>query len=187
MTPSELKKIKAAVASAAAALLAREENDDVTAESLAEELAESVVSEVVSTYEEIQAKAYNLVVVAQFRPLQGAGPSYMAAVGPLSTRAKARAREVGERFAWDYKTRRGNGGYVLVPLIRDPSQAWDEARAAHVEVIKERAEEMFSLSANPFGPACTCGLPDHPRYNSLGDEAVLTCPLHPEGRNEGDS
>ena len=67
-TPGELNKIKAAVAEAAAALLARESNEETTAESLAEELADAVVSTVVDTYEEIQAKSYNLVVVAAFEP-----------------------------------------------------------------------------------------------------------------------
>lgn len=152
-------------------------SDPENAELSAEEVAEKVIS----AYEAAQAATNNLIVLGHFRLEDDS--SYVAAVGPLSTRATARARGVGERFAWDYKTRRGTGKYVLVPLIRDPNQAWDEARAAQVDTIKEATG--FALSADPFGPVCLCGLPEHPRYNSLGDAAQLACPLHPEGRNDG--
>lgn len=128
LTPSELNKIKAAVASAAAALLARESNEDITAETLADEISEAMTNTMIETYEEIQATKYNLIVLGHFRLEDDT--SYVAAVGPLSTRAQQRARAVGERFAWDYKTRSGTGQYVLVPLIRDPAKAWDEARNA---------------------------------------------------------
>jgi len=178
-----MKKIKAAVASAAAALLARDSNEDVTAESLAEELASSMIESMVSAYEEIQAKSYNLVVLGHFRLSET--ESYAAAVGPLSTRAVQRARDMGEHFAWDYKTRKGTGKYTLVPLVRTANEAWDEARAAQARLLVEYVQGGPVLSADPFGPACICGLPDHPRYNSLGDEADLTCPQHPEGRTDG--
>lgn len=176
-----MNKIRAAVASAAAALLARESNEETTAESLAEELAEAVTETVVEAYENIQAKSYNLVVVAHFQTPDG--KSHATAVGPLSTRAAQRARDVGARFAWDYKTRTGTGKYVLVPLIRDPNEAWDEARASQVAQIIEVTRP--SLSLDPFGPVCICGLPEHPRYNSLGDAAELICPLHPTKENDG--
>lgn len=181
MTPSELNKIKAATASAVAALLARESNEDSTAESLAEEIAEAMIESMIDTYEAIQAKSYNLVVVASFALPEG--DTYTAAVGPLSTRAKQRARDVGARFAWDYKTRTGSGRFSVLPLIRDPSEAWDEARAAAADLVSDSIPTGPVLSANPFGPACICGLPEHPRYNSLGDLADLVCPLHPEESN----
>lgn len=152
-------------------------SDPENAELSAEEVAEKVIA----AYEGVQASTHNLIVLGHFRLSET--ESYVAAVGPLSTRAVARARGVGERFAWDYKTRTGTGKYVLVPLVRDPNQAWDAARAAQIEVIKEWTG--FSLSRDPFGPVCLCGLPEHPRFNSLGDAAQLACPLHPGGRDDG--
>jgi hypothetical protein len=177
MTPGELNKIKSAVAKAAADLLARNSNEETTAESLAEELADMVAETVVEAYEEIQAKSYNLVVVAQFE-LNG-NHRYTAAVGPLSTRAQQRARDVGERFAWDYKTRKGTGRYTLMPLIRNPSEAWDEARAleAHTLEYIEARTDRGSLSSDPFGPACTCGL-DTALLQEQGK--YFQCPRHPE-------
>lgn len=139
--------------------------------------AEEVAEKVIDAYEAEQARTHNMIILGHFRLNES--ESYVAAVGPLSTRAPARAREIGQRFAWDYKTRRGTGKFVLVPLIRNPNEAWDEARNMQVETVREAATRG-ALSSDPYGPACTCGLPEHPRYNSLGDEAQLSCPRHPE-------
>lgn len=128
LTSGETDKIKAAVAQATAALLARESNADITAEKLADEITEAVTGTVIGMYEEFEETKRNLIVLGHFRLEDDT--SYVAAVGPLSTTAPARARAVGERFAWDYKTRTGSGRYVLVPLIRDPAKAWDDARNA---------------------------------------------------------
>lgn len=147
----------------------------------AELSAEEVAERAIAAYEAVQAKTHNMIVLGHFRLSET--ESYVAAVGPLSTRAQAAARGVGERFAWDYKTRKGTGKYVLVPLIRNPNEAWDEARSMQVEAVREAATRG-ALSSDPYGPACTCGLPEHPRYNSLGDLAVLMCPRHPE-ENDG--
>lgn len=210
-----MNKIRAAVAEAAAALLARESNEESTAESLAEELAETVVDAMVETYEAIQARSYNLVVVASFQ--EPGGNVFTAAVGPLSTRAQQRARDMGERFAWDYKTRQGTGRFTLVPLVRNANEAWDEARRASLaefehtlgsvtpgvetsyepmrfelsDEVRARIRAQWQMDpgilVRKYGPACLCGLPDHPRYNGLGDPADMTCPLHPEREGEGDS
>lgn len=181
---------------AVAAVLGSEENESLTAEEVAEKTIEA--------YEAEKAKANNLIVLGHFRISET--ESYVAAVGPLSTRATARAREVGERFAWDYKTRRGTGQFVLVPLIRNPNEAWDEVRLAQlIEYeghlgsitpgiapgyepmrfdIPEATRARIAASAmeaveNTTVPACTCGLPNVRL-------AVDVCARHPEGR-EGDS
>lgn len=168
MTPGELNKIKSATAKVVADLLAREENADKSAEDIAEDIADAVTESTVTAYEEIQAKAYNLVVVASFKLPDGT--VHTAAVGPLSTRAKQRAREVGERFAWDYKSRRGEGKYTLVPLIRNPNEAWDEARAQEANAL-EYVVLRAALSSDPFGPVCLCG---------LDPKGELICPRHPK-------
>ena len=203
MTPGEHAKISKAVAE----LLSRESNTDLTAE----ELSEEITSTVVEIYEEIQAKAYNLIVLGHFRLSET--ESYVAAVGPLSTRATARAREVGERFAWDYKTRRGTGKFTLVPLVRNPAEAWDAARTAQ---LLEYEGHMGSVTPGiePTYEPMRFDLPDdvrlriatevepQPYYATGGEpyEKGLTCacgiesvrggahvcPRHPEGR-EGDS
>lgn len=164
LTPGELTKVGKLVAD----LLARPDNSELSAEELGREVAETIIS----AYEEAQAKSYNLIVLGHFR--LESDKSYVAAVGPLSTRAPMRARGVGERFAWDYKTRTGTGKYTLVPLVRDPSEAWDEARASQVKAVVQAAEKA-ALSSDPFGPTCICGL-----------RGALVCPRHPEGEGRSD-
>lgn len=107
---------------AVASVLGDPENAELTAEEVAEKA--------IQAYEEQLAKTHNLIVLGHFRLNET--ESYVAAVGPLSTRATARARGVGERFAWDYKTRKGAGKFVLVPLIRNPNEAWDDLRLSHL-------------------------------------------------------
>lgn len=205
MTPGELTKISKQVAD----LLGRDSNSELSAEELAQEVTEKIVS----AYEEIQAKAYNLVVVASFCLEDGS--VYTAAVGPLSTRAQQRARAVGERFAWDYKTRKGTGKFTLVPLVRDPSQAWDEARRELLEEyhgvlqsvtpgVEASYEPMrFEMSTKirnriqadwqvdpeillrKFGPHCLCGRYTFPEKTNLGDPVTLGCPLHQEEGSDG--
>lgn len=158
-TPGELNKIAAAVAD----LLAREGNDALTAEELAAEIAETAVA----VYEELQTKSYNLVVLGHFT-LDG-DSSYLAAVGPLSTRARQRARGVGEHFAWDYKTRTGTGKFMLVPLIRNPNEAWDEARQ---EALTEYEHHLSSITpeiGEPSYEPMRLGLSDEVRSRITAD------------------
>jgi len=188
------------VLNAVASVLGDPENADLTAEEVAEKAIEA--------YEAEQAKTHNLIVLGHFRISET--ESYVAAVGPLSTRATARAREVGERFAWDYKTRRGTGQFVLVPLIRNPNEAWDEARVAQLveyeghmgsvtpgiepgyepmrfdipdEVRKRIAASVEEVVENTAVPTCTCGM-DTTLIEAQSKYAL--CPRHPKGR-EGDS
>lgn len=214
MTPSELNKIREAAAARVASLLARESNAELSAEELAEDISSEMIDSMVETYEAIQAKSYNLVVLGHFR--LDDDTSYVAAVGPLSTRAVARARDIGERFAWDYKTRRGNGKYVLVPLIRNPGEAWDEARNAGLdeyvhhlnavtpktgaptyepmrlglsEAIRSKITADWQMDpeilARKYGPHCLCGRYTFPATTNLGDPVTLGCPAHPEERTDG--
>lgn len=201
LTSGELKKIADAVAD----LLSRDSNAETSAEELAMEVSESIVS----LYEEIQAKSYNLVIVSSFKLPDGG--VHTAAVGPLSTRAKQRARDMGERFAWDYRTRRGEGKYTLVPLVRDPREAWDEARNAGLEEYEHHLSSVtpgVEVSYEPmrldlpdavraritadwqmdpeiltrrFGPHCLCGRYTFVATTNLGDPVTKGCPLHPEG------
>lgn len=166
MTPGELNKIKSAVAHAAADLLAREGNAEVTAEELADQLADVVLGSMMEAYEAIQAKSYNLVVLGHFR--LDDDQSYVAAVGPLSTRAPQRARGVGEHFAWDYKTRRGTGKFVLVPLIRSPNEAWDDVRREGLAEFKAHLSSITS-GVEPTYEAMRFEIPDARRAQILAD------------------
>lgn len=207
-----MKKITAAVAD----LLAREGNEALSAEQLAEEIA----TEIVSQYEEIQAKSYNLIVLGHFTP--GDGSYHVAAVGPLSTRATKRAKDIGERFAWDYKTRRGTGKFTLVPLVRSPNEAWDDARKGDYDeyqafmstsvtpgvepsyeamrfeipdevraLIKADWHQDPDVIKRKYAPACTCGLSEkyiegNKGYSKHG-VPIKDCQRHPKEGSDGGS
>lgn len=158
-TLGEHKKISKLVAD----LLSRPSNSERTAEELADEIAEMAIS----SYEEMRAKTHNMIVLGHFR-LDDDDTSYVAAVGPLSTKAVASARAIGERFAWDWRTKRGHGRYVLVPLVRDPNAAWDAARAEQVRAITDHLDldhvegegnTYYATGSSPYQrtPACVCG------------------------------
>ena len=169
---------------------------------------EEAAEKVIAAYEAVQATSHNLIVLAEFRPLTGAGPAYLSAVGPLSTRAVKAAREVGERFAWDYKTRKGTGRFMLVPLVRHPHEAWDAARDAelveyehHLSAVTPGVEPTYepmrfelpeavraSITAEwqadtetlapKLGPQCLCG---------LARDGGVTCLRHPDRREGGET
>jgi hypothetical protein len=159
---------------AVAAVLMDPENSDLSAEEVAERAIAALDGQ--------RAKTHNLIVVGRFAfPEQ---ETFQAAVGPLSTRASKAAISVGERFAWDYKSKTGTGRFMLLPLLRDPGRAWDYARTqrAFPDEIKDDLETMVSNQL----PPCCCGAPleRHPSLTSAGDRiTVNVCPRHPEGRH----
>lgn len=164
---------------AVATILSDPQNAELTAEEVAEKAIEVL--------DELRSKTDNLIVLGHFRINED--ESYVAAVGPLSTRATARARGVGEHFAWDYKTRKGTGKFVLVPLIRDPREAWDHLRKEQrppLEVQQAFGEMPYYATGVPYSsvPACICGV-------KLEREQLIACPRHPGGSvpkgEEGDS
>lgn len=147
--------------------------------------AEEVAEAAISRLDEVRSTTHNLVVVGRFSfDLE---KQYMAALGPLSSRAPKAAREVGSRFAWDYKTRRGEGSFTVLPLLRNPQAAWDFLREREVPEESARKalgsitpstvgepgyepmrfnlpdEVLDRITADweptkEYGPTCTCGL-----------------------------
>lgn len=179
-TPGEIRKISKTVAD----LLSRDSNTELTSEELAAEVSEAAIS----LYEEMRSKTHNMIVLGHFRLEDDS--SFVAAVGPVSTRAPAAARSIGEKFAWDWRTKRGTGHYVLVPLVRDPNEAWDTARSEQVRSITDHLDldhvegegnTYFATGSSPYQrhPACVCG-------TRAVREGVLVCVRHPDGRGDGE-
>jgi hypothetical protein len=79
------------------------------------------------------------------------------------------ARDAGRHLAWDHKSGRGRGRFMLAPAFMKPRDAWDFYRGTGAEpVIKQALED---LPIRTTGPVCLCGL----------REGVV-CQRHPEGR-----
>lgn len=138
---------------AVAKVLADEANADLTAEEVAEKAIEA--------YEEVLSRTHRLIALGHFTyPDRG---QFVAAAGPLSTRAAKAARELGAGFAWDWKTRRGEGKFLLVPLVRHPRDAWNAARDL-LDPAGAALRDAFDavpgdVTSRRYGPTCTCGLP----------------------------
>jgi hypothetical protein len=68
-------------------------------------------------------------------PLPGMEPGYTEqlnfVVGPFST--KLQAQKAGEQFAWDPKSKRGEGKYWVVPILANGQAAWDSIRPVTVK------------------------------------------------------
>jgi hypothetical protein len=122
-----------------------------------------------------------------------------------ATQGGTAAREAGQHLAWDTKTGTGHGRFMLVPAFRSPRDAWDFFRPdGHGEEVKRLTSKMlieggwreaqgaaalkadleswvagqWAEEAHP-GPTCKCGVPEHPRFNSLGMLAEPSaCPKH---------
>ncbi|MFF4835124.1 hypothetical protein [Streptomyces sp. NPDC001315] len=82
------------------------------------------------------------------------------------------AREAGRNLAWDSKTGKGQGRFMLVPAFLKPRDAWDFYRGddGPAAVI---AQALSDLPPRTIGPVCICGLREDVR-----------CHAHPDGRTK---
>jgi hypothetical protein len=176
-------------------LLADPENEGLTAEELGERAIDLLDS--------LRAKTQNLIVVGRFG---FEDTLFEAALGPLSTRAPVAARELGQRFAYDYKTKVGHGVFKLLPILRTPAAAWDYARQQvtpapkgarenpHLplqEAVQRQISEAMAWEPNPdvlksLRPACTCALRNQvksstgSRFQTGPTPVMAPCARHPE-------
>jgi hypothetical protein len=113
------------------------------------------------------------------------GPFY--ASRPLSSEERFRevvklpntqAREAGQHLAWDSKTGRHRGRFMLVPAFMKPREAWDFYRGQEAAEIAFQAVEQF---APHLGPVCGCGLLGRTVCRWCHTEYERHCPLHDEG------
>lgn len=79
------------------------------------------------------------------------------------------AREAGQHLAWDTRTGRGRGRFLLAPAFMKPREAWDFYRGAGP--AEHIIEALAAVPPQTTGPTCLCGLREDVR-----------CHKHPEGR-----
>lgn len=96
------------------------------------------------------------------------------------------AREAGEGLAWDSKTGRGRGRFMLAPAFFRPRDAWDFYRGGKIAEAIERAAAGYTIRdvipadhlVREIVPACVCGLHTKPLCRFCGSGYQLVCPLH---------
>jgi hypothetical protein len=104
------------------------------------------------------------------------GPFY--ASRPLSSEERfrevvklpnAQAREAGQHLAWDYKTGKSRGRFMLAPAFMKPRDAWDFYRGAGPAPVI--AQALSDIPPKTIKPVCICGLREG-----------VACHAHPAGR-----
>lgn len=168
-----------------AELLDSEEHQDLPLEDMAEALADLA--------EAHYTKTHRIMVVGQISH-DGTEKPETVALGPFSARGHLDSREkwekalsgpvgarkAGEKLAWDVKTGKGRGRYMLVPVFPDPRSAWEFFRPHEIaEEVKEGFEiSIRGLSAD-VGPVCICGIRDSSGHSQVQGIAVTRgCPRH---------
>ncbi|WP_147450945.1 hypothetical protein [Streptomyces hoynatensis] len=147
-------------------------SDPQNQEKTAEEIAEAVIEKV----RETDALVSRVAVVGQIQ--EGSRPPLTVVLGPFSARgildtpekfAKATAggtaaRTAGEGLAWNPSTKVGRGRFMLAPIFKSPREAWDFHKEIPVfnppggEYFYQAAHALTAWNPEQIEPACVCGL-----------------------------
>ncbi|MDP9611575.1 hypothetical protein [Streptomyces demainii] len=155
--------------------------------------AEEVAELAIAALDEIRSRTHRLAVVGQVR-YEPQDPPQTVVLGPFSSRGiidapeKFRAtvsggtaaRDAGQGLAWDSKTGRGRGRFMLAPAFLRPRDAWDFFR-----VGREDAADITAVVAGwappEIGPVCTCGLVGEIACHVCGASYERHCFRHESG------
>ena len=137
---------------AVAKVLASPENQDKTAEQVAEE--------VVSAIDELRAKHNRLAVVARYT--WDEETYHLSVIGPFSTRASGQAQQAGEGMVGSL-AHPGKGKWMLATVYPSPRAAWDATKPTDLAQRREAARiaRMMRDDFDPWareGPQCCCGV-----------------------------
>lgn len=146
--------------------LTKEEFEELEADAL----------EILETVEEHQATSQRIIVVGQIQYKDDETP-FTVALGPYSARgvlsdpekfkkaaeSHTAAHENGGKLAWDTRTGRGRGRYMVVPVLRTARDAWDFYRGAggvdldELDVVINDLTSAMDAVPYEILPACICG------------------------------
>lgn len=142
---------------AVAAVLADEDNDEMTAEQVAEAAIRAL--------DDLRATTNRLAVVASYAWHPDEEPT-LAVLGPFSTLAKAAARRVGGEMRGT--VRGGRGKWMLVPAYANVKAAWDAVAPDPAGEAERRLEaalgtfwKRYPATYQPLAgdwARCCCGL-----------------------------
>lgn len=150
-----------------------------------------VAERVIEALDTVRATTHRMAVVGQLR-YEASGPLHTVVLGPFSARGILDSREkferaveggpaargVGQQLAWDTKTGKGDGRFLLAPAFLKPRDAWDFFRGGvPAEVVHEALEHL----PRQVGPVCSCGLRAAPACRFCGLAYERHCPLHDSG------
>lgn len=150
-----------------------------------------IPARVADALDRMRSITHRLAVVGQIQH-EAPGPVHTVILGPFSSRGVldseekflkavqggSVARQVGQHLAWDVKTGRGTGRFMLAPMFQSARDAWDfyrgEGPAEHVAEVVEHLPRSIT-------PVCACGLRARPACHFCGRAMEHHCPLHEPG------
>lgn len=153
----------------------------------------------ISALDDVRARTHRLAVVGQIQFNEAQETPYTAILGPFSSRGildsqdkflkavagPSRARQAGQDLAWDTKTGKGRGRFMLAPAFVRPRDAWDFYRLAQpapdrfawIGEALQRWEAGESRQAT-VKPVCHCGTRVREHQTSAGPVDTGPCPVH---------
>lgn len=166
-------------------ILADPGNSDRTAEEIAELCIDAL--------DEARGRTHRLLVVGQIQHHEAPGNHHTVALGPFSARGVldspekferatgggSAAREAGRGLAWDSKTGKGKGRFMLVPCFRTSRDAYDFFRESGPS--KPEWREIGDAISRDIEPACSCGLTKTFPCPQCGRESEHYCHRHSKG------
>lgn len=169
--------------------------DDLSPEEL-EDFEDDVI-DIIEAVEAHQAETLRLLVVGQIQH-DGSDKVHTVALGPYGARGKldtmekfnkaaqgsTAAHDQGGKLAWDARTGKGKGRYMVVPLLRTPRDAWDLYRtdsSINPDAVAENIVQSFGIANPDVVPSCTCGVrPESGHQNVMGIPVTRKCFRHME-------
>lgn len=153
--------------------------------------AEEVAARAIEALDDVRSKTHRLAVVGQIQ-YEAPGPVHTVILGPFSSRGildapekfqraiegGTAAREQGQHLAWDTKTGKGRGRFMLAPAFLKPRDAWDFYRGTGPA---DDVAEVIERLPKEIKPACLCGLKHRPACHSCGEAVPVVCHQHNPG------
>ncbi|MGW2513625.1 hypothetical protein ACWC0A_30375 [Streptomyces scopuliridis] len=151
-----------------------------------------IPARVADAIDDMRSVTHRLAVVGQIK-YGPQGPTHTVVLGPFRSpvhlaseeqlraalrRPCAAARDAGGHLAWDTKTGKGRGRFMLAPAFLKPRDAWDFYRG---EGPADAVAQMVEHLPREVGPTCICGLPPAPPCRFCLGEMERRCPRHDPG------
>lgn len=159
------------------------------------ERPEKIPARVAEALDARRARSHRLLVVGQIEYPEAPGTTHVVALGPFSARGVldspekflkatdggSAAREAGQGLAWDSKTGKGRGRFMLVPAFATARDAWNYFRGSGGAISEPETWAEIADGASGIEPVCVCGLIKTFACRFCGKDVEHYCQRHEKG------
>ncbi|OEJ24261.1 hypothetical protein AS594_06950 [Streptomyces agglomeratus] len=162
---------------------------DEVIEAVEGDRAEGIPRRILDAIDDKRSTTHRIAVVGQIQYDEAPG-IHTVVLGPFTARGyvdspekfirattgETASRDAGQGLAWDSKTKRGRGRFMLVPVLRSARDAWDFYRGE--APAPEIAQVATEWKPREIEPICTCGLPHGLTCRFCGTDMERHCFRH---------